>query len=87
VLRRYTQALEGMKGRAPVFVPRVVRENGGYSTPGTVSPEDWLLFPALVSGFKRYLEFVPAGEGREEAVQRFSGAAEKLGPQLFGATP
>jgi hypothetical protein len=87
VLNRYTQALDAMKGRAPVYVPRVERQDGGYTAAGPLSPQDELLFPALVTGFERYIAVLPDGEHREEAVQRFSNPAAKLGQQLFGAQP
>ena len=75
-----------MKGRAPVFMPRVERRDGGYTAPVSLSTEDAVLFPALVSGFEGYIAFVPAGEGREEAVERFAKSAEKLSAQLFSTT-
>jgi hypothetical protein len=87
VLGRYVEALEAMTVRAPVFVPRVKRQNDGYTAAGPLSPLDALLFPVLVTGFERYLELVPVAEDREEAVERFTNSAEALGRQLFVAGP
>ena len=87
VLERYLQELEAMTGRAPVFVPRVERQDGAYTAAGPLSTSDALLFPALVTGFERYLALAPVAEDREAAVVRFSSSATALGRQLFGPRP